>query len=156
MAGMDPALASIQDKRRIKVTAQFQIPLAEPQVFLLDMVEPFLRNRMQRDDSPYTIVLSQSEPWDAGAMQGVGSSRPRGPRPGTMAPRTDPMTNPGRTGGSTNLEQLAPIENPATAQGGRTGSTGQDQSSSSLVTITWYAVLDPMNEDSIENNGDEP
>ncbi len=156
LAGMDPALASIQDRRRIKVTAQFQIPLAEPQVFLLDMVEPFLRNRMQRDDSPYTIVMSQSEPWDRGAMQGAGSSRPRGPRPGTMAPRIDPMTNPGRTGGSTNLEQLAPIENPATAQSGRTGNSGLDPSSSSLVTLTWYAVLDPMNEDSIENNGDEP
>lgn len=161
-AGMDPALVPIQDKRRIKVTAQFEIPLADSQVFLLDMVEPFLRNQMQRDDAPYTVVLSQAEPWDAGAgmMQGAGN-RPR-PRPqpgGNMATRPDPMTgiNTGRgTGASGNLDQLAPIVDPSTVRDDRSGATTTGQPTNSLVTITWYAVLDPMNEDATENNGDEP
>lgn len=156
-AGMDPALVPIQDKRRIKVTAQFEIPLPDTQVFLLDMVEPFLRNRMQRDDAPYTVVLSQGEPWDTGTQQGMGGRQTR-PRPGgNMVTRTDPgITTTPRTGNSSNIEQLAPIQDPATARDNRTGAVGTNQPTSSTVTITWYAVLDPMNEDSTENNGDEP
>lgn len=153
-AGVDPALASIQDKRRIKVQAQFEIPLADPSVFLLDLVEPFLRNTMQRDDVPYTVVLSQAEPWQSGAL--TQGRRPGARTPGAMT-MTGRPTQPGTArSGSSSLDSLAPIENPADARDSGTSSrSGNDEAASSTVTITWYAVLDPMN-DSTENNGDEP
>lgn len=154
-AGMDPALASVQDKRRIRVTAQFEVPLADPQVFLLDMVEPFLRNQMQRDDAPYTIVLSQAEPWSTGASTAGGTgTRPN--RGGLVRPGQQVTQRPSGGGGSTNLESVAPITNPADQRDSRTGSSQSAQQASTTVTITWYAVLDPMNEDSTQNSGDEP
>ena len=148
-AGVDPALAPIQALRRIKVQAQFEIPLAEPQFFLLDHVEPFLRNQMQRDDAPYTIVLSQSEPWNTGASATGpgGRGNQGGTRPG--GGRTPPRPSGSR---NTNLESLAPIENPAD---NRDNNSNSNNAASTVVTITWYAVIDSMN-DSTVNNGDEP
>jgi type IV pilus assembly protein PilM len=153
-AGVDPALAPIQALRRIKVQAQFEIPLADPQVFLLDYVEPFLRTQLQRDDAPYTVVLSQAEPWANGSIAQAGNQRPGR----VMTARPTTVRNP-TGGGSSSLNSMAPIENPADARDTssgmvRTGS-GDDEGSTSTVTITWYAVLDSMN-DSTENNGDEP
>lgn len=155
-AGVDPALAPIQALRRIKVQAQFEIPLADPQVFLLDMVEPFLRNQLQRNDAPYTIVLSQSEPWAEGAISQTGNQRPGGGRVVQVRPTT--IRNPGG-GGSTNIDSIAPIVNPADARdsagGVSQGVSGSSDNAFSTVTITWYAVLDSMTE-STQNNGDEP
>lgn len=146
---IDPNLVPIQDKQRVQVTAQFEIPLAEPSVFLLDMVEPVLRNQLARDGAPYTIVLTQAEPWDLGATA-TGSARTT-----TSSSRTqggfmnDPMMNTTRTGGggSGNLDSIAPIAAPAP--------TGASAPAKSTVTITWYAVLDSMT-NSNENNGDQP
>lgn len=161
---IDPAFQPIQDKRRIKVTAQFEIPLADPSVFLLDQVDPVLRNQLQRDDAPYTIVVSQTEPWTVTGVGGAGrfggSTPTRGP--GTVGSVIDinimPTGTPAR-GGSGNLDTLAPINDPASAQStdaSRTGAGGaQEARPTSTVTITWYAVLDPMTEPT-ENNGDEP
>jgi type IV pilus assembly protein PilM len=150
-AGVDPALAPIQALRRIKVQAQFEIPLADPQVFLLDMVEPFLRNRLQRDDAPYTIVLSQAEPWESGSPDQGNTRNPGG---GGFKPIPGRGNDP-RPSGSTNIDSLAPIKNPADNRDTTGGSRTPDQNAMSTVTITWYAVLDSMNE-STQNNGDEP
>lgn len=159
-SSIDPAFQPIQDKRRIKVTAQFEIPLEDPSVFLLDQVDPVLRNQMQRDDAPYTIVVSQTEPWavtDAGGR--IGRTSPtRGPGGvGRPIDIYNPSTPGASRGGSGNLDTIAPLQDPASAQGTtRTGTGSQDAPPTSTVTITWYAVLDPMNEESTENNGDEP
>jgi type IV pilus assembly protein PilM len=153
--GVDPALAPIQALRRIKVQAQFEIPLADPQVFLLDHVEPFLRNRLQRDDAPYTIVLSQAEPWSDGTIAQAGNPRPGGR---IVAARPTANRDPGGSG-SSSLNSMAPIVNPANDRDNPSGSvragSGDEEGTTSTVTITWYAVLDPIN-DSTENNGDEP
>lgn len=154
----DAALQPIQDKRRIKVTAQFEIPLENPSIFLLDMVDPILRNQLQRDDAPYTIVVSEKEPWTTGAAStGIGRNTSR-----TGNTNTDIRPNYGGQSGttgtrSTNLESLAPIENPSAARSTVRPGTTQDDTAiqTSTVTITWYAVLDSMTEPT-ENNGDEP
>lgn len=152
----DAALQPIQDKRRIKVTAQFEIPLESPSVFLLDMVDPVLRNQLQRDDAPYSVVVSEAEPWVIdSAAAGMSRTNPRtgiggqDPRP-IMGGTTTPTR-------STNLESLAPIENPSTARTTPRFGSNQDDTAiqTSTVTITWYAVLDSMTEPT-ENNGDEP
>ncbi len=141
---IDPNLAPIQDKRRIEVTAQFAIPLAEVSVFLLDMVEPVLRGQLERDGAPYTIVLSQAEPWSIGASSTGGRTNPR-PGRGNIDP-IPTITRPSG-GGSGNLDSLAPIA-PPTPAGGTTPA-------SSTVTITWHAVLDSATNTN-ENNGDQP
>ncbi|HCT46729.1 MAG TPA: hypothetical protein DF699_16110, partial [Phycisphaerales bacterium] len=148
---VDPALQPIQDKRRIKVTAQFEIPLGDADVFLLDQVEPVLRNQMQRDGAPYTIVMSQAEPWtDSSATTGRGTSRPR---PGGQTGRIiDDRQSTGRT--STNIDSLAPIINPDDVRD--RSSSGSDEPASTTVTITWYAVIDPMDDTTNANNGDQP
>ncbi len=156
---VDAALQPIQDKRRIKVTAQFRVPFVDPSVFLLDQVEPVLRNQLQRDDAPYTIVLSEEEPWliEAGAGGGntQGSRGGQTTRGNVINNRRPSNRNPGGGGGSASLDSLAPIESPGSANdASRSGGIG-DQPSSSLVTITWYAVLDPMG-NATENNGDQP
>jgi type IV pilus assembly protein PilM len=154
----DANLQSIQDKRRIKVTAQFEIPLADPSVFLLDMVDPVLRGQLQRDEAPYTVVISESEPWTLGSLAGGRSISPRVNSRVGQDPRSTYTTGTVGSSRSSNLESLAPIENPSDAKstGSRTGS-GQDEAlQTSTVTITWYAVLDPMTDESTENNGDEP
>jgi hypothetical protein len=151
---LDPAFQPIQQLRRIKVTAQFEVPLASADVFMLDMAEPFIRNEMQRDDAPYTVVVKQDgEPWTTSG-DGAGSGGTRGNQGGTRGPKPLPgATRPtGSSTGSGNLDQLAPIENPDNSRDNRTGS---DAPQSSILTVEWYAVLDSMN-DSTENTGDEP
>ncbi len=148
-AGVDPALAPIQALRRIKVQAQFEIPLADPQVFLLDYVEPFLRNQLQRDDAPYTIVMSQAEPWKTGATATGTGGRRTTSRP---VARPGPQDFGSSGGRNTNLDSIAPIEKPADSRATNSNAT---DAAKSVVTITWYAVIDSMNE-STQNNGDEP
>ena len=155
-ASVDPNFAPIQDKRRIKVTAQFEIPVAEPEVFLLDMVQPVLRNELQRDDAPYTVVVAQGEPWELGATTlatgSTGRRTPAGtPGAGRVGIPDDLRTpNPTRSygGGNTNIDNLAPLEAPSDSN----ASAG----ATSTVTITWYAVLDPMDAASNDDNGDMP
>lgn len=145
---IDPNLVPIQDKRRVQVTAQFEIPLADTSVFMLDMVEPVLRNQLNREGTPYSIVVTQAEPWSTGATSMGGRTTPI-TRPGRMGSMVDPLPAPIRSGGggSGNLDSLAPITPPVPA--------GAAQAARSIVTITWYTVLDSMT-NSNENNGDQP
>ncbi len=153
-AGVDPNLVPIQDKRRVQVTAQFEIPLADPSVFLLDMVDPVLRTQMQRDGAPYTIVVSQAEPWDIGASaSGTRTTGGRATGPGGKnITIIDPRPTTTGSRGSTNINSIAPIKAPDAID---RGTTSSDIKPTSVVTITWYAVLDNMSEPN-ENNGDQP
>lgn len=144
---IDPNLVPIQDKRRIQVTAQFEIPLADTSVFMLDMVEPVLRNQLEREGAPYSIVVTQAEPWTLGATS-AGGRTGNTTRP-VRGNQIDPLPTTTRTtsSGSGNLDSLAPISPPAPA--------GSGTPASSTVTITWYAVLDSTTNTN-ENNGDQP
>ncbi len=160
-SAVDPVLASIAGKRHVVVNAQFEIPLSEVSVFLLDHVDPVLRNQMNHEGSPYTVVVTQSEPWTVGATA-QGATAPgsdpyassRDPRSAVMSQPPPPTRGTGYTppsystsGGSGNLGSIAPITPPAT----------DDQGPRTTVTLTWYAVLDPMGTTTNENsNGDEP
>jgi hypothetical protein len=61
-------------------------------------------------------------------------------------------TRTSRGGG--NLDSIAPLDPPAGAD--RPSSTsGNNENPTTVVTITWYAVLDAM-DDANANNGDQP
>ena len=150
-AAPDPVLTSIANKRRVEVKAVYEVPLADAGVFMLDHVDPVIRDGLNRDDTPYTIVVSKAEPWESdGVMAGPGGRRPNlgSRRPGgrQIGGSSQPGTRlPGRTGNS-DLNSLAPIAVPEPDP--------SEQTAKTTVTLTWYAVLDPM--DGTENNGDEP
>ncbi len=149
---IDPVLSSISAKRHIVVQAQYEIPLADVGVFMLDHVDPILRDQLDRDETPYTIVVTKKEPWTTigtrSANTGGGARPSTGRQLGNLAPSGRTTTRPVTTGGTGtgSLSSLAPITRPD-VDDGTLGAT-------TTVTLTWYAVLDPM--DGIENNGDEP
>ena len=151
---IDPALLPIQEKRRIKVIAQFEIPLADPSVFLLDQVEPVLRNSLQRDNAPYTIVMSQAEPWETDAsISGVGNTnRSTGGGKSIVIDLRDTRAKTGNTGGG-NLDSIAPLKDPAKSRDANATTTTEP--ASTIVTITWYAVIDDMNADN-SSFGEQP
>ena len=144
----DETLAKIANKRRVEVKGVFEVPLADVGVFMLDHVDPILRDGLQSDSTPYTIVVSKTEPWETD-----GRAQSAGGRPGTRptggrqigGPTTTGRIPGGRTG-SSDLNSIAPIAAPVP------DTTAADVKTT--VTLTWYAVLDSM--DGTENNGDEP
>ncbi len=151
----DETLAKIANKRRVEIKGVFEIPLADVGVFMLDHVDPILREGLHSDDTPYTVVVSKVEPWETDGLGNRNIGRRPGNRPGgqiggrpTGGPTGGGQTG-GRTGGQTgssDLNSIAPITVPIS------DSTTADVKTT--VTLTWYAVLDPM--DGTENNGDEP
>ena len=147
---VDAAISAISSKRQVQITAQFEIPLADVGVFMLDHVDPVLRERLDRDDTMYTVVVSDKEPWDDGVTNvRAGSTRPGGARPAGAGRPISTTPTTGRPGGSSssgNLNTLAPIARPVVDQ--------TLVGASTVVTLTWYAVLDPM--DGTLNNGEEP
>lgn len=156
-AAVDPVLTSIAGKRHIVVSAQFELPLDEVSVFLLDHVDPVLRNQLKRDTAPYTVLVTKSEPWVIGATaqgQAPGRGYPGGGgRGNVVSPVPDrnpaiyqPPSFSGGSGGSGSLDSIAPLVRPGA------GVTGP----STMVTLTWYAVLDPMDSAENSSNGDEP
>lgn len=133
-SGVDPVLAEISALRRIEVKAQFEVPLDDVSVFMLDHVDSILRNGIARDGLPYEIVVSRAEPWEvSGGTSGRGGA-------------TSFVTIPGPTaaGQSSTLNSLAPIPKPSAAVVSSTGVVGGPASKKSTVVLTWYAVLDPM------------
>jgi type IV pilus assembly protein PilM len=144
---MDPVLTKIKSKRHIEVRVQFEIPLADVGVFMLDHVDPVLREKLPRDDTLYTLMVTKTEPWEVGLSRktGLGGNRGGGSQSSGRIGSTDRRPG-GYTGGSgTSLNTLAPIVAPETDD----AVEGQ----STIVTLTWYAVLDPMDE-STENGED--
>jgi type IV pilus assembly protein PilM len=144
-SSMDPVLATFAAKRHIEIQAQFEVPLADVEVFMLDHVDPVLREKLDRDDTPYTVMVTKIEPWNtAGMNRGTRTNQPtRDPRIGTQPAQRAGTRS---TGGDSNLNSLAPIVRP--------DAPDEDAvSESSIVTLTWYAVLDPM-DDNAENGDD--
>ena len=140
-SAIDPVLSQIAAKRRIEIKARFEIPLADVGVFMLDHVDPILREQLDRDGTPYTVVVTKKEPWE---VQGAGRSLGGGGRTNRPGGNTTSRTPTGSGGGS-GLDSLAPIIRPAEDEGAITPTT--------TVTLTWYAVLDPM-DDNAENGDD--
>ncbi len=138
-SAIDPVLSQIAAKRRIEIKARFEIPLADVGVFMLDHVDPILREQLDREGTPYTVVVTKKEPWEV--EDGVRSARP-----GVGRGNTTPASRP-TFGGSrgTGLDALAPIARPSEDEAATTPTT--------IVTLTWYAVLDPMDENA--QNGDD-
>lgn len=143
-AAVDPVLATFAAKRHIVIQAQFEVPLADAEVFMLDHVDPVLREKLDRDNTPYTVVITKTEPWE---VAGQGRT-PRGQSGTGRIAQTDPRTSTPRTStsGDSNLNSLAPIVRPDAQE-------DETADESSIVTLTWYAVLDPM--DGNAENGDD-
>ena len=142
----DETLAKIANKRRVEVKGVFEIPLADVGVFMLDHVDPILRDGLQSDSTPYTIVVSKTEPWETDGRGQSAGGRPGGRQPGRAVGGQTPIGRPSGRTGSSDLNSIAPIAAPAP------DTTAADVKTT--VTLTWYAVLDSM--DGTENNGDEP
>ena len=140
-AAVDPVLASIMSKRRVMVTARFEIPLGDVGVFMLDHVDPILREKLSRKEAPYTVVVTKTEPWVVGA--GVERGNPG--FAGSARIGTTTTTTTSDRGTSTNLNAIAPIVRPAVDP--------LDARDTTIVTLTWYAVLDAL--DGASKNGDD-
>lgn len=146
-----PAVAG---KRHVQVVGQFKVAAPNIERFMLEVVEPILKEKLARDGVPYTVVVAQY-PWVGGAVSDAGSTGSNyaysgGGRTASYSDR-DAYSEPGRgglqpsyqvgssgtgtvTGGDPN--QLAPIPAPPAERAGVT-----------TVTITWFAVLDQATEE---------
>jgi type IV pilus assembly protein PilM len=146
-----PAVAG---KRHVQVVGQFKVAAPNIERFMLEVVEPILKEKLARDGVPYTVVVAQY-PWVGGAVSDAGSTGSSyayssGGRTASYSDR-DAYSEPGRgglqpsyqggssgtgtvTGGDPN--QLAPIPAPPAERAGVT-----------TVTITWFAVLDQTTEE---------
>ena len=143
--GGDQSLSRIGSMRRVKVEATFAIPVGAGEIdgYMYDIVEPALRQKLQESQDGYTIVASETGFWAAGAggswSSGATATRGGGTTP-TRVTRTDPGRGTGSTGfgsssgsGSRDLDSLAPLVH---------AETGGEPGVGSVVTLTWYAVLD--------------
>lgn len=136
--------AGARDKNHVRVTGTFQVAAPNLERFMLETVEPALKERLQRDGLPYTIVYGQV-PWTASGASdpnspgGFADPRGRG-QTGFSGFQDRPGMRPGgfqqQTGGvGGDPKQLAPLPGaPAPRLGVQT------------VTITWYAVLPAASE----------
>lgn len=129
----------VAGKRHVKVVGQYEVAAPNLGRFMLDVVEPQLRE-LNRDGLSYDVVIGV-QPWVGGAVGAApgGNSSVRayartgaGRQPGV---RTVTRTGTSGSSGSTNPDQVAPLP-PIPEQ--RQGVTP--------VTITWYLVLDRTEE----------
>jgi type IV pilus assembly protein PilM len=125
----------VAGKRHIKVVGQYNVAAPNLGRFMLDVVEPQLRE-LNREGLPYQIVIGV-QPWVGGATGNVsntGGSRFGAQNPGASNRRNPvPRTGFGSQGSTPGASptQVAPL--PAAPEP-REGVTP--------VTITWYLVLD--------------
>ncbi|MEM9373034.1 MAG: type IV pilus assembly protein PilM [Planctomycetota bacterium] len=130
----------VAGKRHIKVVGQYDVAAPNLGRFMLDVVEPQLRE-LDRDGLEYDIVIGV-QPWVGGAADASAGRTGGGPpyvrsgarqQSGRAASRPAPRTG-NRTGGgsgSTNPNQVAPLP-----------PIPEPRSGVTPVTITWYVVLD--------------
>lgn len=139
-AGAPQAPPAARGQAHVRVTSTFEVAAPNLERFMLEVVEPVLKDEIAGERGPYTIVFGQV-PWSAGMntdpsgmgnMGGPGGRNPtgmfqdpRGGRPGGFQPG---FQQPGATGGDP--RQLAPLPAPPSERSGL-----------QTVTITWYAVL---------------
>lgn len=143
---VDPELAKISAKRHIKVETQFEVPLADVGVFMLDHVDPVLREKLERDNGSYSVVITKVEPWEVtmGARRTPANTNTSAPRYTTNPRTTTNQSSSSSSGGGGSLNSLAPIVRPEVPL---------QTAGMSMVTVTWYAVLDPMGSNA--DNGDD-
>ncbi|MDF1810395.1 MAG: type IV pilus assembly protein PilM [Phycisphaerales bacterium] len=142
---VDPELAKIAAMRHIKIDTQFEVPLADVGVFMLDHVDPILREKLARDNASYSVVITKVEPWEVtrGVRQTTNTNTSSRPQfNARISTNTNPPTGSNISGGS--LNSLAPIVRP---------DVPVQTAGTSMVTVTWYAVLDPMGNNA--DNGDD-
>jgi len=133
---VDERLAAIAGRSRVEMVGQFEIASNNLDVFMLDILEPILRDQLERKGVGYTITVG-TQPWivTSGATSGRNTGYTSGRQPSTGRGGlavTDPGRTPMSSGGNTNVDSLAPLVEPADSQT-RTTAT---------VTVTWYAVID--------------
>ncbi|MDF1869030.1 MAG: type IV pilus assembly protein PilM [Phycisphaerales bacterium] len=126
---------SIGNLRRVKVTAQFDVPLPTSTLggFRDDIVMPILDNKLPPLQPNYAIQYDPASFWVADESAGGRTNTTRGG--GAKAPVRDPRTQTTSRGGGTDssdLKGLAPFNFPEQETPAQTA----------RVTMTWYAVLD--------------
>lgn len=130
---IDPMLAKIAGKRHIEIKARFEIPLADAVVFMLDHIEPVLRDRLDRPETMYTVVVTKTEPWEE---DGKGRTTRTTPRRSTGSPI---ISLGGSSTGNKNIDSIAKIVRPVVDDDAAISPT-------TIIILTWYAVLDPMDD----------
>lgn len=133
-----------QGKRRVQVVGQFKVAAPNLERFMLEILEPVLKEKLARDGVPYTVVVAQypwtggatsdaaggtdySDPYRGGGQRGAYADDPYSGR--GLTPNSNTYRGGSSTGGDPS--QLAPLPQPPAPRGGLT-----------TVTITWFAVLD--------------
>lgn len=128
--GTDAVAQRIGGLRRVKVTAQFDVPLPASILggFRDEIIEPILRDTLPELEENYAVQYLSSSFWDAGASTAAGTPTRNNPRP----VRT-PTRQPGRTTtDSSDMKSLAPFDFPVPVT----------PDELTRVTVVWYAVLD--------------
>ncbi len=129
----DPGLPlAAQNADHVRVTGTFRVAADNLERFMLEVVEPVIREQLAGDKGRYTVHVGQV-PWSSGAMADMGGGRfqsPAGTRPGTRftGVQDRPRTGGAPTGGDP--VQLAPLPAPPPERAG-----------TRTVTISWFAVL---------------
>lgn len=125
-------MSRIGNLRRVKVTAEFDIPLPETSVggFMYDIVQPILQDDLPKLRSDYAIESDPTKSWESGATTTTRTT--------TTNPRTAQQnTTRGGSARSTSsdsstLKNLAPLEY----------EEPESTTPTTRVTLTWFAVLD--------------
>lgn len=131
----DAPPAEVVGKRHVKVTGEYLVAAPNLSRFMLEVVEPVLKD-LGRDGMDYNLIVGD-RPWTGGGVASANQNAGRqggGNRPAYTAPRgtaNRPTGRPGGTRTNANVSQLAPLPD---APGDREGVVS--------VTITWFAVLD--------------
>jgi len=134
----EPDMNSLSNRigtlRRVKVTAEFDVPLPDTTLsgFMYDIVQPILQNELPKLQSLYAIESDEAKPWESGASTASTRSTNRSPRVAQNNPRTrNTGGRPGSGSGSSNLSSLAPFDYSI-----------PEATETTRVTVTWYAVFD--------------
>ena len=122
----------IGNLRRVKVTTQFDVPLPDSTLggFMYDIVQPILQTELPKLQTLYAIQSDETKPWASEETSTGNRSTTRNPRVAQTGSNT--RTTRGPSGGSTDINNLAPFDYSAPEAPAQT----------TRVTLTWYAVLD--------------
>ncbi len=121
----------IGNLRRVKVTAEFDVPLPGTTLsgFMYDIVQPILQNELPKLQSLYAIESDDKKPWESG--ESTAATRPttrNNPKQGGR----NQGGRPGSSGGSSDINNIAPFDY----------SIPETPEQTTRVTVTWFAVFD--------------
>ncbi len=143
-SGADAVPPEVSGKEHVKVVGEFTVAAPNLSRFMLDVVEPVLKE-LNRDGLPYTVVIG-TQPWSGGAAGAASSfNNPGRANQGGRTPLYQPdprgpsgrnpggfggQSRPGGGAGSADPSQIAPLPQAPEPRAG-----------TQTVTITWYAVM---------------